>query len=391
MVPAMARARTWRDVLQDAIDERGEADLTEVALGAVAHETDLLRDDPDLAVLARASTAANLALVAELARGAVTLTDVVPPPQAVAFARELARRNVPMTELARAYRLVQHAMWRFGVRQIRDRLGSGAQAAAAIEDFTDATFATGEVLMGRALERYATERDRWVRSADAVRRATVEDLLQGGAADVGVASGRLRYELRREHVAFVVWSDDDEGAQESAAAAIGGAGALLVPLGAGVVAGWSAPAAVRDAAPRSAVHLAIGAPGDGLEGFRRSHAEALEARRVAQLGRLDGVVRYADVALVALLTRDLDQARTFAERQLGPLMAGDDATCRLADTVLAVLEEQGSPRHAAQRLGVHENTVAKRVRAAEAALGRSVGERPAELVAALVIRRALTR
>jgi hypothetical protein len=389
MVPAMARARTWRDALGEAIAEGGQSALVDLALGALVQETDVLRDDPDLAALARSSTAANLAVVADLARGAVELHDVAPPPQAVAFARELARRNVPMTELARAYRLVQHAMWRFGAAQIRARLGSGAVAASAIEEFTDATFATGEVLMGRALERYAVERDRWVRSADAVRRATVEDLLAGGGADVGVAGGRLRYELRRPHAAFVVWADDPETAHESEAAAIGGPGALLVPLGAGVVAGWASPAALRDVAAPAGVHLAIGAPGDGLDGFRRSHAEALEARRVARIGGLRGVVRYADVALVALLTKDMAQAQTFAERQLGPLMARDDATTRLADTVLAVLEAQGSPRHAAQRLGVHENTVAKRVRAAEAALGRSIAERPAELLAAFVVRRAL--
>jgi DNA-binding PucR family transcriptional regulator len=137
------------------------------------------------------------------------------------------------------------------------------------------------------------------------------------------------------------------------------------------------------------VHVAIGEPGDGLDGFRRSHAEALEARRVAQLGGLAGAVRYADVALVALLTKDPAQARTFAERQLGPLMASDAATTRLAETLLAVLRAQGSPRHAAMRLGVHENTVAKRVRTAEQALARSIGERPDELLAALLIRGAV--
>ena len=40
-------------------------------------------------------------------------------------------------------------------------------------------------------------------------------------------------------------------------------------------------------------------------------------------------------------------------------------------------------------MGVHENTVAKRVRAAEELLGRRIGERPVELMAALLVRRAL--
>jgi DNA-binding PucR family transcriptional regulator len=381
----MARRVTWREALEEAIGDGGVTALTDLAVEALAQETDLLEDDPDMRALARSSSAANVALVAELARGSLQLADVVPPPQAAAFARELARRNTPMAELARAYRIVQHALWRYGVKQIRARMDV-EQAAAAVEEFTDATFATGESLMGSALDRYALERERWVRSADAVRRATVEELLQGGTTDTGVASGRLRYELRREHVAFLVWSDEEEAALENAAALVGGQGALLVPLGVGVVAGWSS-ALTKTPVP-DGVRIAVGSPGDGLEGFRRSHAEALEARRVARLSATPGVVRYPDVALVALLTKDAEQARAFSRRILGPLSEHDATTTRLADTVLAVLDAQGSPRHAAQRLNVHENTVAKRIRVAEQTLGRSIAYQPAELMAALLIRRA---
>ncbi|MBI5106074.1 MAG: helix-turn-helix domain-containing protein, partial [Solirubrobacterales bacterium] len=90
-------------------------------------------------------------------------------------------------------------------------------------------------------------------------------------------------------------------------------------------------------------------------------------------------MRYDDVALLALLTQDLDQARAFADRVLGPLAFDDEATRRLADTLMAVLEEQGSPRRAGLRLGVHENTVAKRLRTIEAMLeetARSLGLGP---------------
>jgi DNA-binding PucR family transcriptional regulator len=242
--------------------------------------------------------------------------------------------------------------------------------------------------MGSALERYSLERDKWVRSADAVRRSTVEALLSGGPVDIDAASSRLRYELRREHVAFVVWADAADAVLESAATAAGGAGALVIPLGAGVVAGWCPEHALAAEPAIGDAHVAVGEPGYGLDGFRRSHAEACEARRVARLSGLHGTVRYVDVALTSLLTRDLEQARAFAARVLGDLGGEDSATRRLADTVLAVLEAQGSPRHAAQRLGLHENTVAKRVRAAEELLGRSIDERPAELLAALLVNRA---
>ena len=380
----MAGPSSWRGVLDAALAEHGFDGLAAQAVEVLARESPDVHGDPDVSELARRSAAANLALVGAMIRGELALDAAEPPPQTIAYARELARRNVPMSELARAYRVGQHVMWRFGVGEIRSRLGDAKAVAAAIEAYTDATFATGEVLMGSALERYMHERDRWVRSADAVRRATVLELLAGTATDAGAAGARLGYELRRRHVGFVVWADSEEVALESAAVAFGGPGALVVPLGPSLLAGWCAP----DGLDRDAVtdaRLAVGSPADGVEGFRRSHEQALEARRVARLGGLDGIVDYSDVALVALLTKDAEQACAFVTAELGEL-AGEQ---RLAGTVLEVLAAQGSPRRAAARMGLHENTVAKRVRAAEEVLGRPIDERPVETLAALLISQAL--
>ena len=91
------------------------------------------------------------------------------------------------------------------------------------------------------------------------------------------------------------------------------------------------------------------------------------------------------MARLALLTRDVEQAQEFAQRVLGPL-AGDDLRARtLAGTLFVVLEEHGSPRRAGRRLGVHENTVAKRLRAIDALLERGEQAGPADLLAALTI------
>ena len=378
----MPRATDWRTVIDAALAETGIDRLAERAIETLMRENPLLRDDPDLRELARRSSAANLALVAEVARGNLGLGEVEPPAAAGAFARELARRNVPMAELARDYRAVQHVLWRFGVDELRRRIPDAAAVAVAIEEYTDATFATGDVFMDRALERYARERDLWVRSADAVRRASVEEVLAGEPVDADQASRRLRYELRRTHLAFVVWARDEDAAPDVAAAAIGGPRALTVSLTAGTVAGWCAPEALEPAAGGEHVGVAVGEPAAGIAGFRRSHAEALEARRLA--GDRPGPVHYRDIALAALLTHDAESARAFAERELGAL-AGHE---RLETTVLALLEAQGSPRRAAAALGVHENTVAKRVRAAEEKLGQRVAERPVELATALLISRA---
>lgn len=246
------------------------------------------------------------------------------------------------------------------------------------------------------MERYAQERERWVRSAAAVRTAAVEELLSGRPVDVAATSRRIRYQLLQEHQAFVAWSEDEGTVPETVAAAVGGPRALLIGLGVDLIAGW-APAGTLafDGASgtgpvglsRGGGAVAVGLPGAGVDGFRVSHEQAMEARRVARsCGTSRRCVFYEDVARLALLTRDAEHARQFAARVLGPLAGEDRRAQTLAETLFVVLEEHGSPRRAGRRLGVHENTVAKRLRSIDALLGPGERAGPADLLAALTIR-----
>jgi DNA-binding PucR family transcriptional regulator len=101
------------------------------------------------------------------------------------------------------------------------------------------------------------------------------------------------------------------------------------------------------------------------------------------------VTLYEHVALTALASADLNHARDFVSAELGPLAAGDESTRRLAETLTVYLEERSSPKRAAKRLGVHENTIPNRIRAAQALLDRPIDERVPELLVALRLRSAL--
>lgn len=386
----MGEVHTWQAALEAGGRETGAEALVEIVVAALRQELPVLRDDDDLLEIARRSAAANIAVIIDLAGGTFALSDLEPPPQAVAFTRELARRNLPVSELARAYRVAQRALWHWGTAEIHRRVLDAEERARAIEELSQAAFATGDVFGSLVMERYAQERERWVRSADALRSATLADLLAGTAVDVERAGRRLRYDLRQEHEAFVVWSDDDAVHPEVAAAAVGGGRALIVPIAGGVVAGW-APRGATDPEAGGTSRIAYGEPGSGVDGFRASHHEALEARRAARLAGLDSrVIRHSEIALLALLTTDMDQAERFARRLLGPLADDTDQARRLAGTLLTVLESGGSPRRAARLLGVHENTVAKRLRSVDQLLGEPFAERrAAELHAALLIAGAL--
>lgn len=128
----------------------------------------------------------------------------------------------------------------------------------------------------------------------------------------------------------------------------------------------------------------------GLDGFRTAYREALDARRVGVLRRTPGVTRFRDVALLSVLCADTERARALARAELGPLAADDEVTERLRETLAAYLACGESHVGAAQRLYVHQKTVAYRIRQAEGLLGRKVSERRAELEAALLVHRALS-
>jgi DNA-binding PucR family transcriptional regulator len=208
-----------------------------------------------------------------------------------------------------------------------------------------------------------------------------------------------------------VWSDDPSAAGEDLGAlelvalgvshSLAGTPPLVVPFGSQLVAAWigahdrigpvAATAVPTDAAASALV--AVGTPGHGLAGFCRSHREATHARRVAQLAarRPGTVTAYQDVALTALASADLQHARDYVAAELGPLAGQGDDALRLAATLRVYLEEQASPRRAAKRLGVHENTIRNRVRAATELMGRPPEDRVAEILVALRLTRVTER
>jgi DNA-binding PucR family transcriptional regulator len=139
--------------------------------------------------------------------------------------------------------------------------------------------------------------------------------------------------------------------------------------------------------PHPAVLVALGRPASGLDGFRRSHQDAVEALRVAQLaGRAGGTVtRYDEVELAALCSANVEACREFVAAELGDLAADTEDARRLRETLEAFFDSSSNFRSTAARLGLHHNTVRYRLSQAEKLLGRSAGERRLQLELALHI------
>jgi DNA-binding PucR family transcriptional regulator len=174
---------------------------------------------------------------------------------------------------------------------------------------------------------------------------------------------------------------------------------LLVQLNAFLLAGWvggtTAPnledlsSRLVSEATGGRFSVAVGMAGGGVAGFRRTHQEAMRARRVAlSAGRRAGTnTRYSRVALASLASADLEEARSFVKRELGPLASDDDDMLRIAATLRVYYEEGSSLERAARRLSIHKNTVNNRVRRARELIGSNLEAHPLEVQVALVLSR----
>jgi hypothetical protein len=385
-----------------------ELDDIAAALADTIHEH-LDELDDDMRTWTLQSTRANLGVMVTLMREGADPRSVVAPPEAIGYAKEYVVRGLDFGLLQRAYRTAQGAFAGMILERLREATDDADHLADAMVFFNAWIFAWIETIERQLTEVYMGEREQWVRGAAALRAAEVRGLLGGAPVDVAEVSARLGYDLDRFHVGYVVWNETAEdspggghalfGEMEQVAAAVaeslGARAALTVAQGRHLAcwAGRREPQHLGDLrVPRRAgkgISVAAGTPAHGVEGFVLSHREALSARRVAQLrgDRRAARITFPDVVLEALMVDDVEAARRFADRELGPLAAEDDATVRLASTLAVFLDEGASFVRAARRLGVHTNTVTYRVHRAEELLGHPVGERQLELRVALRLTR----
>ncbi len=362
--------------------------------------------DPDLRVSTYASTDSVLRLLVDLAQTRRSPRDALPPPAAIDYAWEFVRRGLPLDSLLRAYHIGQASFFRRWSERARAEIDDAALLTQAIELGANWTFEFVETLSGGLVRLYGEERERWVRSAAAVRAEVVEALLAGETFEVEQASRRLGYELEQNQRAVVLWSEDARERLDVALAtleraalqflgSLGASAPLLVPRGRLCLAGWIGWRGDGETAALDSAHLDVqafpavlasfGSPGYGVAGFARSHREALYARRIARLTeqRPGSVTQYQQVALAALASADVDQAREFVAAELGGLVRSDDHSRRLSATLRVYLEENMSPSRAARRLGVHEHTITNRIRAAQELLPHPIEHRVSELQVAL--------
>jgi DNA-binding PucR family transcriptional regulator len=350
--------------------------MAEVHAAVSAAADEPLRSEPVLAAEVAASTRANvLHWAVGILRDPGGRVPANLTPEVLGIAREAFRRGIEQTVYT-TYHAGQNVVQSYWMRTafalsqdpavLRQALEAGSRSVAGFVDDMVAALS----------EQLRRERAELARSSHARRFEVVSLILESAPITTGRASTQLGYDLRRRHTAAVLWTDPrrpDQAALAQAAEALGGVTharqVLTVIASSSSVWAWLAAAAETDAgaitaatAAHPAVRVAVGPIGAGVDGFRRSHFDAVATQRLMSRRPDLRVARFADVQVVTLTIQDEQRAREFVARTLGALA---DADRELRDTLCVYVREQFSAARAARALYTHRNTVLNRLQRAE--------------------------
>lgn len=352
-----------------------------------------LDDDGVVLEVLEASIEENVDTLLHMLQHDIPLERVEAPMAALEYARRLAQRNVPVTDLIRAYRLGQARFLHSVLTELGHQPGDAATIANATVRIVEATSAYIDKASESVVTAYQHERERWLEHRNATRSNVVRRMVAGDRLDVTRSENELGYHLRRTHLGLVAWVDDRPVSSEGllaiedvitklAAKVAGFEPPLTIPCDSNTWWCWipvdrNSPdptarlveaAKIDDTVAK--VHLAVGEPASGPEGFVQTHRQALAARSVvlAGSGARPSVVPFNEVGPLALMCADLDLTRAWVLDTLGPL-AGD-AHARLRETLRVYLANAGSYTRTAAQLMLHRNSVQYRLRRAAEIRGR---------------------
>lgn len=309
-------------------------------------------------------------------------------------ARELARRGLSEL-LMNVARSTQNAAWDLWMKMAF----SLTQDPAVLEEFLEVSSRSISEFIDSNM-RVVTQIILEEKSAQAHddpidKRSLVSRLLDGRDVDAEQFGRRLGYSLAQRHHACLVWSETPdaeirplEDMARALAQLTGTVAPLIVFAGPATLWAWSNAAKPLDlnllqdvARQFPKIRAAIGSAGAGMNGFRRSHLEALTTQRL--MGRLAGspaVATIDQVRMVSLMTQDARAARQFVLSTLGRLATEPTV---LQHSLHAFLANGCNITQTAEVLGTHRNTLLRRLERAQDLLPIPLADHRIQIAAAL--------
>jgi hypothetical protein len=360
------------------------------------------QEDPSFHAALSRSVHDNVGAVLDLLAGRTAAWRI--PSEALEFADVAAYLDIPAAELEKAYRVGTASLWWRWWSTARERADDAPGLDELIGEPTRTIHAFFDHVLDAVIPRHQEVFAARNRSRRDHRRMVLAQILDGSIdAITDELDGILAYSLGDTHLAAVIETPGISPPRTAIGRLRDAADARATLLAQHTARTWlvwlgrpggfapSNLSRLRRALNDTGLTIAVGAPADGLAGLRRTRQHALEAQRVQHALGIEGCrcLWAHEVRLETLLLGDTQRARDFLTDELGPLGADDSFTRRLRETLLAWLT-LGSHGSAASMLGVHENTVRNRLRAAEELLGQPLPGRRTELMVALRLERLLS-
>ena len=387
-----------------------EVAATASVTGEILERIEGLGEDAVLTEMLDASVHGNVTTIIHVLANDISISRLQPTTAAVEYARRLAQRDVPSNSLVRAYHVGQSVLLRDVYAKVDELSLSTTDSMQVVRHISDTVYEYIDWITKYVFEAYEDERRRWMGVESNVLTSAIHALLDSPAGDPSHLERDSGYRLDQRHAAMVVWSTDedcsvrdlDRTARTLAGRLRAEGDPLITAIDRRTVWVWVPLGRRQDRTidiggvesaldPDHPITVAVGFPGDGVSGFRRSHQQAKAAFNVATSTAVDDdrrqrsrVVGYGDrgVGLVALLARDLDSTRQWVRDVLGPLAAPGETSAVLRETLDVYFETGDSHLRAAERLNVHRNTVKYRV---TKALAEAPGSDHLDIATALVV------
>jgi DNA-binding PucR family transcriptional regulator len=315
--------------------------------------------------------------------------------ESLAIARYLVRRGLDDMAVVESYRLAQNVALQSWMRVVF-RLTSDPEEMRELLYVSESSITSfmGATISG-IYHQMQTERNELTRGMHDERRETVALILDGATIPRQHAEKRLGYHLGQNHTAAVIWGDESntnqsdlDRAAEALMHTVDGVRSLSVLASAVTRWVWLPGANGPDLAGVAAevgqlpgVRIAVGPTAAGIEGFRRSHLDAITTQRMmAKLRSPRRVASFSDVELIALITADPERAERFITHTLGGF---ESASAELQRTVLTFIRERCNASRAAERLFIHRNTLLHRLSRANELLPQPLEDVSVQVAVAL--------
>ena len=338
----------------------------------------------------------------------IGIDNVDAPLTALEYVRSLAQNGFGVGAVVNAIRSMQKKVLELLISEIRESGIARDEALDALDFFFDRSSGYVDRITEQLREAHEAERERWLERQSSARVLGVRELLAGDEQiDVDAATSTIGYPLGGTHLALILWTTEpvinepDVMRLERFVLEVAEALKIDSPLSISTdqTTGWAwLPLQSSTADPIAeirriahcgdgAIRVAVGTIHSGVAGFRESHRRAQDARRVAVAGRTTRSVVAAtepEVRVAALMVDDLARTREWVQSTLGPLASNTAGDAKLRETLRIFLREGSSHTAAAERLGLHRNTVGYRVNKAVQRRGKPITDDQIEVEMALL-------